>query len=92
MIFLLFVIANFIAFFNWTNLATVTAVNLADFLQNVPIGATGYIILFVIVVALIDIILTGALAKWAILAPVFHTLVYATGRRPKSGSCRLPRW
>jgi aminobenzoyl-glutamate transport protein len=34
MIFLLFVIANFIAFFNYTNLATVLAVNLADFLQT----------------------------------------------------------
>ena len=82
MIFLLFVIANFIAFFNWTNLATVMAVNLADFLKNVPIGATGYIILFVIVVAIIDIILTGALAKWAILAPVFIPLFMRLGGDP----------
>jgi aminobenzoyl-glutamate transport protein len=82
MIFLLFVIANFIAFFNWTNLATVMAVNLADFLQNVPIGSTGYIVLFVIVVALIDIILTGALAKWAILAPVFIPLFMRLGGDP----------
>nr|MCU0955689.1 AbgT family transporter [Hyphomicrobium sp.] len=82
MIFLLFVIANFIAFFNWTNLATVMAVNLADFLKNVPIGATGYIILFVIVVALIDVILTGALAKWAILAPVFIPLFMRLGGDP----------
>ena len=41
MIFLLFVIANFIAFFNYTNLATVLAVNLADFLQTLPIGGAG---------------------------------------------------
>jgi len=82
MIFLLFVIANFIAFFNWTNLATVMAVNLADFLQTVPIGASGYIVLFVIVVALIDIILTGALAKWAILAPVFIPLFMRLGGDP----------
>jgi aminobenzoyl-glutamate transport protein len=82
MIFLLFVIANFIAFFNYTNLATVLAVNLADFLQTVPIGATGYIILFVIVVAIIDIILTGALAKWAILAPVFVPLFMRLGGDP----------
>jgi hypothetical protein len=38
MIFLLFVIANFIAFFNYTNLATVLAVNLADFLQTTALG------------------------------------------------------
>lgn len=82
MIFLLFVIANFIAFFNYTNLATVLAVNLAEFLQTVPIGATGYIILFVVVVAIIDIILTGALAKWAILAPVFVPLFMRLGGDP----------
>jgi aminobenzoyl-glutamate transport protein len=82
MLFLLFVIANFIAFFNYTNLATVLAVNLADFLQTVPIGATGYIILFVVVVAIIDIILTGALAKWAILAPVFVPLFMQLGGDP----------
>ncbi len=82
MIFLLFVIANFIAFFNFTNLATVLAVNLADFLQNVPIGGIGYIIMFVTVVAIIDIILTGALAKWAILAPVFVPLFMRLGGDP----------
>ncbi len=82
MIFLLFVIANFIAFFNFTNLATVLAVNLADFLQTTALGATAYIILFVIVVAIIDIILTGALAKWAILAPVFVPLFMRLGGDP----------
>ena len=82
MIFLLFVIANFIAFFNYTNLATVLAVNLADFLQTTALGATAYIILFVIVVAIIDIILTGALAKWAILAPVFVPLFMRLGGDP----------
>lgn len=82
MIFLLFVIANFIAFFNFTNLATVLAVNLADFLQTTALGATAYIVLFVIVVAIIDIILTGALAKWAILAPVFVPLFMRLGGDP----------
>jgi aminobenzoyl-glutamate transport protein len=82
MIFLLFVIANFIAFFNFTNLATVLAVNLADFLQTTNLGAVSYIILFVIVVAIIDIILTGALAKWAILAPVFIPLFMRLGGDP----------
>jgi aminobenzoyl-glutamate transport protein len=82
MIFLLFVIANFIAFFNYTNLATVLAVNLAEFLQTVPIGMTGYIVIFVVVVAIIDIILAGALAKWAILAPVFVPLFMQLGGDP----------
>nr|WP_292770717.1 AbgT family transporter [Mesorhizobium sp.] len=82
MLFLLFVIANFIAFFNFTNLATVLAVNLADFLQTMRISGVTYIVLFVLVVAIIDIILTGALAKWAILAPVFVPLFMRLGGDP----------
>ena len=82
MIFLLFVIANFIAFFTYTNLATVIAVNLAEFLQTLPVGAVFYIVAFVIVIALIDIILTGALAKWAILAPIFVPLFMRLGGDP----------
>jgi aminobenzoyl-glutamate transport protein len=82
MIFLLFVIANFIAFFNWTNMATVLAVNLADLLQTAPLGAPAYIVLFVVTVAIIDVILTGALAKWAILAPVFIPLFMRLGGDP----------
>lgn len=82
MIFLLFVIANFIAFFTFTNLATVIAVNLADLLQHAPIGAGGYIVLFVVLVAIIDVLLAGALAKWAILAPVFVPLFMRLGGDP----------
>jgi len=82
LIFLLFVISQFIAFFNFTNLATVLAVNLADFLQTVPIGGVGYIIFFVAVIAIIDVILTGAVAKWAILAPVFVPLFMRLGGDP----------
>ena len=39
LIFLLLVIAQFIAFFSFTNIATVLAANLADFLETVPLGA-----------------------------------------------------
>ena len=91
MIFLLFVIANFIAFFDFTNLATVLAVNLADFLQTLPIGAGGYIVLFVVTVAIIDIILTGALAEMGDPGPGFHPALHAARRRSGSGDGRLPR-
>jgi aminobenzoyl-glutamate transport protein len=82
MIFLLFVIANFIAFFTYANLATVIAVNLAEFLQTLPVGSVFYIVAFVIVIALVDIILTGALAKWAILGPIFVPLFMRLGGDP----------
>ncbi|MFO1130675.1 MAG: AbgT family transporter [Hyphomicrobiales bacterium] len=89
MIFLLFVIANFIAFFNWTNLATVMAVNLADFLQTTPIGTTGYIILFVIVGA--DRRHPHRRAGHKDPRAGVHPAVHAAGRRPQPGACRLLR-
>ena len=82
LIFLLLVIAQFIAFFSFTNIATVLAANLADFLETVPLGATSYIIIFVLVIFLIDLILTGAVAKWAIFAPVFIPLFMRLGGDP----------
>ena len=82
LIFLLLVIAQFIAFFNFTNIATVLAANLAEFLETVPLGATSYIFIFVLVVFLIDLLITGAVAKWAILAPVFIPLFMRLGGDP----------
>ncbi|MCC5972681.1 MAG: AbgT family transporter [Rubellimicrobium sp.] len=82
LIFLLFVIAQFIAFFDFTNLATVLAVVLADVLQTAPIGGVGYIILFVLLVLIIDLILTSGIAKWAILAPVFVPVFMRLGGDP----------
>jgi aminobenzoyl-glutamate transport protein len=82
LIFLLLVIAQFIAFFNFTNIATVLAANLADFLETVPLGGVSYIIIFVLVILLIDLLITGAVAKWAIFAPVFIPLFMRLGGDP----------
>ena len=82
LIFLLLVIAQFIAFFNFTNIATVLAANLADVLETVPLGLVSYIIIFVVVIFLIDLLITGAVAKWAIFAPVFIPLFMRLGGDP----------
>ena len=82
LIFLLLVIAQFVAFFSFTNIATVLAANLADFLETVPLGTTSYIVIFVLVIFLLDLVLTGALAEWAIFAPVFIPLFMRLGGDP----------
>ena len=82
LIFLLLVIAQFVAFFSFTNIATVLAANLADFLETVPLGMTSYIVIFVLVIFLLDLVLTGAVAKWAIFAPVFIPLFMRLGGDP----------
>jgi aminobenzoyl-glutamate transport protein len=82
LIFLLLVIAQFIAFFNWTNIATVLAAELATLLEALPIGAAGYIVIFVVTVFVIDLLITGAVAKWAIFAPIFIPLFMRLGGDP----------
>ncbi|MBS0186440.1 MAG: AbgT family transporter [Planctomycetes bacterium] len=71
LIFLLLIISQFIAYFNYTNMATILAVKMADGLKGANIGPLWLLIGFIVVVAILDLLITGAIAKWAIFAPVF---------------------
>lgn len=75
LIFLLFIISQFIAFFTYTNMATLAAVKVGDVLEEAGLGAIPLLVGFVVVVALLDLIMTGAIPKWAIFAPVFVPLL-----------------
>lgn len=72
---LLFVISQFLAFFNYSNIAPLVAVSLADFLQRLDLDALWLLIGFILVTLLLDVIITGAIPKWAIFAPIFIPLL-----------------
>jgi aminobenzoyl-glutamate transport protein len=74
LVFLLLLISQFIAYFNYSNLPTVVAVKMADFLENADVGALPLLIGFILVIVLLDIIIPGSLPKWAIFAPIFIPL------------------
>ncbi|WP_439243514.1 AbgT family transporter [Lonepinella sp. BR2474] len=80
---LVFFAAQFVAFFNWTNLGSVTAVKGAEFLQH--IGLTGPLLLvgFILVCAFINLMLGSASAQWAITAPIFVPMLMLTGYAPE---------
>lgn len=84
LIFLLFIISQFLAFFNHTNLATLAAVKMGDILESAGLGAVPLLIGFVIVVAVLDLIMTGAIPKWAIFAPVFVPLLMRLNVKPEA--------
>lgn len=84
LIFLLFVISQFNAFFTYTNMATVAAVKLGDALEHAGLGALPLLVGFVFVVGLLDIIMTGAIPKWAIFAPIFVPLMMRLGVHPEA--------
>ncbi|MFO0830136.1 MAG: AbgT family transporter [Phycisphaerales bacterium] len=84
LILLLFIIAQFIAYFNYSNMATILAVNIADVLETANIGPVWLLVGFIVVVALLDLVITGAIAKWAIFAPVFVPILVRLGVDPKA--------
>lgn len=83
-IFLFFVLSQFVAYFTYTNIGTVMALSLAGVLQSANIGALPLLLGFIVVVAIIDLLLTGAIAKWAIFAPVFVPLLMKLGVEPEA--------
>ncbi len=84
LILLLLVISQFIAFFNYTNMATLAAVSLARVLQQMNLDALWLLLGFVGVVFLLDLIITAAIAKWAIFAPIFVPLLMQLGVEPEA--------
>lgn len=74
LLFLFLLIAQFIAYFAYSNMATVAAVKLGDWLESANIGALWLLIGFMFVTVLVNFIMPAAIAKWAILAPIFIPL------------------
>ncbi|OZT77492.1 AbgT family transporter [Salinicoccus roseus] len=79
---LVFAIAQFIAYFNWSNLGTWVAVNGAEFLQEVEFTGFGLIIGYIIFTSLMNFLITSGSAKWAIEAPIFIPMFLQLGYDP----------
>jgi aminobenzoyl-glutamate transport protein len=73
-ILLFLVISQFIAYFNYSNIPTLLAVTMADALKSANIGPLWLLLGFILVVTVLNIVFTPAIAKWAIFAPVFVPL------------------
>jgi aminobenzoyl-glutamate transport protein len=84
LIFLMLIIAQFIAYFNYSNMARLAAVGLADLLERASIGPVLLLIGFILLVAVVDLIMPGVIPKWAILAPIFIPLFYRLGVAPQT--------
>jgi aminobenzoyl-glutamate transport protein len=80
---LVFFAAQFVAFFGWTNLGLILAIEGADVLRAIGLGTVPLIIGFVIVSACINLVMGSASAKWAIMAPVFVPMFMLLGYSPE---------
>ena len=90
LIFLLLIIAQFIAYFNYSNIAKIVAVQLADQLESANIGAIWLLIGMILVVILLDVLIPGIIPKWAIFAPDLRAAVPAAQRGAADRARRVP--
>ncbi|MGE3841290.1 MAG: AbgT family transporter [Vicinamibacterales bacterium] len=80
---LVFFAAQFVAFFNWTNLGLIIAIKGAQALQASGLGTIPLITAFIVVSASINLFMGSASAKWAVMAPVFVPMFMLLGYTPE---------
>ncbi|WP_213973779.1 AbgT family transporter [Tepidanaerobacter acetatoxydans] len=79
---LVFIIGQFVAYFNWTNIGVIIAVKGAEFLQTVGFTGLPLIIGMILLATIVNIFIGSGSAKWSILAPIFVPMLMLLGYSP----------
>ncbi|MHC1779692.1 MAG: AbgT family transporter [Bacteroidales bacterium] len=79
---LVFFAAQFIYWFNYSNLGLVLAIDGAQFLSHVGFTGIPLILAFILLSAFLNLFMGSASAKWAIMAPVFIPMFMLLGYHP----------
>lgn len=77
-----FFAGQFLAYFSWTNLGVITAVNGAELIKSSGVGPVPLMISVVLFTSLINLVIASALAKWTMLAPVLVPMFMLLGYSP----------
>lgn len=84
LLFLFLLIAQFIAYFDFSNMAQVAAVWMGDILEEMDIGDAPLLLGVIVVTILVNFLIPAKIAKWAILAPIFVPLMLRLGIEPQT--------
>jgi aminobenzoyl-glutamate transport protein len=79
---LFLLIAQFIAYFNFSKMPQVAAVWLGDRIENSSVGGLWLLLAAMGITLVVGIIIPQAIAKWALLAPIFIPLFLRLGIGP----------
>ena len=80
---LVFFAAQFVAYFKWTNLGVIFAIQGANALSASGLGLIPLMIMFIILSASINMLMGSASAKWALMAPIFIPMFMFLGYSPE---------
>ncbi|WP_317950646.1 AbgT family transporter, partial [Rossellomorea marisflavi] len=79
---LAFFSAQFITYFNWSNLGVILAIKGAGVLEGLGLEGLPLILGFIVITAFLNLFIGSASAKWAILGPVFVPMFMILGFDP----------
>lgn len=80
---LVFFAAQFVAYFKWTNLGLIIAIEGASLLKSSGLGDIALMLTFIFLSGVINMFMGSASAKWAIMAPVFIPMFMLLGYSPE---------
>jgi aminobenzoyl-glutamate transport protein len=84
LLFLFLLIAQFLAYFNYSRIPQIAAVKLGDVIEHSNIGGIWLLLAVMGITLVIGIIVPPAIAKWALLAPIFIPLFLRLGVEPQT--------
>lgn len=79
---LCFVIAQFLAYFDWSNLATILAIKGAELLKSSGLPPLAIMLLFILLCAFLNLFVGSASAKWGLMSSVFVPMFMLLGYHP----------
>jgi len=79
---LMLIVAQFVNLFSWSNLDSILAIQGANFLEATGLTGSLLFVLFIILIAFLNIFLGSGSAKWAIFAPIFIPMLVQLGYSP----------
>jgi aminobenzoyl-glutamate transport protein len=85
LVFMLLMISQFIAYFNFSQIPSVMAIALAEALETAGIGALPLLVGMIVIILALDILIPGVVPKWAIFAPILVPLFIQLGVPAQTG-------
>lgn len=80
---LMFFAAQFVAWFSWSEMGLVLAIHGAAFLGELALPASILLVSMILMMALLNLLIGSASAKWALIAPVLVPMLMLLGISPE---------
>jgi len=80
---LMFFAAQFVAYFNYSNMGLILSIKGAEFLSGIGFVGLPLLVSFILLTALINLVFAVDTAKWALMAPIFVPMFMQLGFSPE---------